>query len=121
MTHVIDDLRAAVLEAVKATTEAMDRETHARKLLLQAIVESGAKVGAVPSSKRRGRGPSAEDLTGRRSGRQRDGVLQVLHYLSPASNSPWWQARCRACKAEHPYQGHRLRNYRPACRSCGTA
>lgn len=58
---------------------------------------------------------------GVRSGRQRDGVLEVVAYVCPDGPSPWWAARCRACKAVHEYRANRLRNYRPSCRSCGAA
>ena len=102
------DAYAAAVEAVKATRAA------------------AIAAGAMP---RESSGRPPLELLGQRSGRQRDGILEVVRYLRPGANgkgcgeapSPWWLARCRSCKAEHPYQGHRLRNYRPSCRSCGAA
>jgi hypothetical protein len=58
---------------------------------------------------------------GDRSGRKRDGALQVVRWLRPDGPSPWWLVVCRACKAEQEHRANRLRNYRPSCRSCGTA
>lgn len=99
VTPVVDRLRAAVREAAEATKKA--------RKLLRAAQDGSPRRTALK--------------VGDRSGRQGDGVLEVVAYVRPDGASPWWAVRCRSCGAEDEHRACRLRNCRPSCRSCGKA